>query len=159
MKPALLTLMILASILGLAQRSNQIFYAQLMTVFSDAEKNFDFLKGELKYAEDKDSVFATNMTLEGTKENSILLSSGLSTYQALINDSTSEEGAQYILNSWKEKLTNVLTGGFNDLEKDFVSQKDSGTNGYQYSSDKISLYLLRHKEGNSYWNDLVIRRK
>jgi hypothetical protein len=142
-----------------AQTDSRIFYSQLMVVFSDLDKNFDFLKGEPSGKDKEVSWFDSNLTLEGTKENSIVVLDSISTYHAMITDSTSEEGSRFILKAWKEKLTTALTGMFSQLEKEFQSEKDPGTNGYQYSSATIKVLVLRHKEDNgSYWMELVIQK-
>ena len=160
MKSLFVFLLTFVSIAASSQTDNRIFYSQLMVVFSDLDKNFEFLRGELKDKEANDTVFESNSTLEGTRENTILASSKLYAYQAMINDSTSEAGSQYILKAWKEKLTNVLTDSFSQLGKEFHPENDKNTDGYQYSSDKIIVLLLRHKaDDGSCWINLVIRAK
>jgi len=160
MKSVFLALLISISINASSQTDNRIFYSQLMVVFSDLDKNFEFLKGELKDKEGNDSLFVSNSTLEGTKENTIFSSSNAYAYQAMISDSVSEAGSQYILKAWKEKLTAVLTGSFSQLEKEFHSEKDQSIDGYQYSSEAAVVLLLRHKTDNGpYWINLVIKAK
>jgi hypothetical protein len=159
MKIVFLFLLSTSCLHAFAQTDSRIFYSQLMVVFSDLDKNFDFLKGELEGKEGETTWFETNLKLEGTKENSIVVSANSCSYHAMINDSTSEEGAQFVLKAWKEKLTNALNGTFTELEKEFRSEKDPGTNGYQYSSATILVLLLRHKAGDgSCWIDLVIKK-
>jgi len=141
-----------------AQTDSRVFYSQLMVVFSDLDKNFEYLKGELKDVEGTDTLYESNNYLEGTKENTILVSINLNAYQAIITDSISFEGSQFPLKAWKEKLTNALTGSFTQLDKPFHSEKDTGIDGYEYSSEKISVLLLRHKADNgSCWINLVIK--
>jgi len=145
---------------GSAQTDSRIFYSQLMVVFSDLDKDFEFLKGESLGKEGEATLFESKLGLEGTKENSIVLSDNTYRYQAMINDSTSEEGSQLILKAWKEKLTQALTGSFPELEKEFQPASDPATNGYRYSSETITVLLLRHKaEDGSFWLDLVIQKK
>ena len=115
-----------------AQTDNRIFYSQLMVVFSDLDKNFDFLKGGFSGKDKNVSFFDSNLTLEGTKENSIVVSDSICSYHAIITDSTSEQGSEYILKSWKEKLASALNGMFSQPEKELISEKDP--DGYQYSS-------------------------
>lgn len=131
-----------------------------MVVFSDFENHFDYLKGDLKGQDGDESYYETIRTLDGTKDNVITISSSSSAYQATINDSTSEEGSKIILNSWKEKLNDALTGMFS-APAGFHSQKDANTDGYQFISDKLAVLLLRHKseDGNYYWINLVIKPK
>jgi len=155
-----LMLLIMSSIHVPAQTDSRIFFSQLMVVFSDLDKNFEFLKGELKDKEGSDSLFESNTILEGTKENTILSSSSIYAYQAMIADPVSYEGSEFVLKAWKEKLTNTLTGSFTELEKKFHSDKDVNTDGYQYSSEKITVLVLRHKsDDGSYWINLVIKSK
>lgn len=159
MKTVFIFLLLVVTTTVSAQTDSRIFYSQLMVVFSDLDKHFEFLKGELKEQENKDSLFETGLTLEGTKDNSILVSPGVCAYQAMISDSVSEEGSQLILKAWKEKLDGALEGMFTPSAKEFVSETDPGTNGYQYSSEKILVLLLRHKaEDGSYWINLVIKQ-
>lgn len=160
MKKILTVLIILSCIRASAQTESRIFFSQLMVVFSDIENNFDYLKGDLKAKDGDESYYETIRTLDGTKDNVITISSTSSAYQAMISDSTSEEGAQIILNSWKEKLNEALTGIFSQ-PAEFHSQKDPGVSGYQYTSDKLALFLLRHQSGDGsyYWINLVIRPK
>ena len=115
---------------------------------------------ELKDKEGSDSLFESNSSLEGTKDNTIFASSSIYAYQAIIADSVSYEGSEFILKAWKEKLTNALTGSFSELEKKFHSDKDLNTDGYQYSSEKITVLVLRHKSNDgSCWINLVIKSK
>jgi len=143
-----------------AQTDSRIFYSQLQVVFSDLDKNFEFLKGELKERDGIDTLFESNTTLEGTKDNSILASPDIYAYQALITDSTSFEGSQFVLKAWKQKLTTALTGTFSEVEKEFHSEKDKNIDGYRYSSEKIEVLILRHTSGDgSYWINLVIKAR
>lgn len=131
-----------------------------MVVFSDLDKDFNYLKGEPVGKEGEATVFESKLGLEGTKENSIVFSDNIFRYQAMISDSNSEEGSQLILKTWKKKLTQALTGSFPELEKEFRPATDPATNGYRYSSETITVLLLRHKaEDGSFWLDLVIRKK
>jgi hypothetical protein len=156
----LLSISLFVSAAASAQTDSRIFYSQLMVVFSDLDKNFEFLKGELQGKEGNDTLFETYLALEGTKENTILASPGGSAYQAVIIDSTSDEGSQLVLRAWKEKLTNALTGSFTELETEYRLEKDKEINGYRYSSEKIIVLLLRHKtDGGWYWINLVIKNK
>lgn len=160
MKPLFILILTIVSIKVSAQTDSRIFYSQLMVVFSDLDKNFEFLKGELQDANGADTLYESNNHLEGTKENSILVSPNLYAYQAMITDSISKEGSQYVLKAWKDKLTNALTGSFKELEKEFHSEKNPTIDGYQYSSEKISVLLLRHKASDdTYWINLVIKAK
>jgi len=153
-------LLTISSISLPAQTDSRIFYSQLMVVFSDLDKNFEFLKGELKDKEGSDSLFESNSSLEGTKDNTILASSSMYAYQAMIADSVSFEGSEFILKAWKEKLTNTLTDSFSELEKKFHSDNDIKIDGYRYSSEKITVLVLRHKsDDGSCWINLVIKAK
>jgi len=160
MKKFLIVLGILFYVKSSAQTENRIFFSQLMVVFSDMENNFDYLKGDLKGKDGDESYFETIRTLDGTKDNVITISPSSSAYQAMISDSTSEEGSKIILNSWKEKLAEALTGIFS-AAAEFHSQKNVNIDGYQFISDKLALLLLRHKSenGNYYRIDLVIKPK
>lgn len=142
-----------------AQTDSRIFYAQLMIVFSDIDKNFEYLKGEELSKQDGFTIYETIRSLEGTKDNIIISDSTHYQYRAVINDSVSYDGAKLILASWKTKLDEILSGMFLSATK-FQSEKDPGTNGYQYSSEKIVVLLLVHKEENeSYSLDLFIKLK
>ena len=160
MKKIFIILTIFLCIKSSAQTENRIFFAQLMVVFSDIENHFDYLKGDLKATQGDESYYETIRTLDGTKDNVITISSTSSAYQAMINDSTSGEASEIILNSWKQKMDEALTGMFSPAVE-FHSQNDAGTRGYQYSSDKLNVFLLRHKseDGNHFWINLVIRPK
>lgn len=141
-----------------AQTGDRIFYSQLMVVFSDLGKNFEFLKGELKDANGRDTLYTSNTTLEGTKDNTILVSSDLFAYQAMISDSGSYEGSKFILKAWREKLNNALTGSLSQPEKEFHSEHNKDIDGYMYSSEKITVLLLLHKlDEASCWINLVIK--
>ena len=129
-------------------------------VFNDLEKNFEYLKGDVKEIDGKDTLYQSNKPIEGTKDNSIFVSSGLQAYQAIITDSTSEEGSQFILKAWRTKLADALIPTLAHAEKEYHSEGDKTIDGYQYPSDKIEVLLLRHKAGdNSYWINLVIKAK
>lgn len=159
MKPLFVLLLVIVSVKVAAQTDSRIFYSQLMVVFSDLDKNFEFLRGDLKDIDGLDSLYESNTHLEGTKENSIFVSSDLHAYQAMINEAISKDGSQLLLKAWKEKLTNALSDSFSELEKEYHS-KDAITDGYQYSSEKIIILLLRHKANDdTYWTNLVIKAK
>lgn len=143
---------------SLAQTDNRILFSQLMVVFSDIDKDFDYLKGDLKTKEGNISIFETNRSLEGTTDNVIISDSVHYQYLAVISDSTSEEGSQLLLNAWKEKFTDMLTGMFSPATE-FKPYDDPNTNGYQFSSDHTVLLLLRHREDHLYWVNIVIRSK
>ena len=160
MRLLLLILLTISSINLPAQTDSRIFYSQLMVVFSDLDKNFEFLKGELKEKDGSDTLFESKSTLEGTKENTILASSSMYAYQAIISDSISYEGSEFILKAWKEKLTTALNGSFPELEKKFHPNNDLQIDGYRYASEKITVLVLRHKSHDgSYWINLVIKSK
>jgi len=160
MKLLFVILLTIASINVSAQTDSRIFYSQLMVVFSDLDKNFEFLKGDLKDKEGSDTLFESHTNLEGTKDNTILASSGKYVYQAMINDSTSYEGSEFILNAWKEKLTKTLADSFFKLEKNSHSDNDKRVDGYQCSSEKITVFILRHQSDDGwYWINLVIKEK
>ena len=142
-----------------AQTDSRIFYSQLMVVISDLEKNFEYLKGEEISKQGGVGFYETIRSLEGTKDNMIVIDSATSQYQAVIIDSTSEEGSKLILNSWRDKLAEALTGMFSPATE-FRSENNRGISGYQFSSEKTIILLLRHKEDNgSYWINLVIKPK
>jgi len=159
MKRLFIALLTVFCLKASAQTDSRIFYSQLMVVFSDLDKNFEFLKGEQSGSDNDVRFFDSNLALEGTKENSIVVSDSGCSYHAIITDSTSDQGSEYILKAWKEKLADALTGMFTQPAKQFQSEKDPGTNGYQYSSPTINVLLLRHKEDNgSYWIELIIQK-
>ena len=160
MKKFLAVLTIVFSTRSSAQTESRIFFSQLMVVFSDIENNFDYLKGELKGKDGDEAYYETIRTLDGTKDNVITISPGSSAYQAIISDSTSQQGAEAILNSWKQKMNEALTGMFSQAAE-FRSQKDPAVSGYQYTSDKLAVLLLCHKseERNYYWINLIIKAK
>lgn len=154
-----LLLLLVGSFIASAQTDSRIFYSQLMVVISDLEKNFEYLKGEEISKQDGVSFYETIRSLEGTKDNMIVIDSAASQYQAIIIDSTSEEGAKLILNSWKNKLAEALTGMFSSATE-FRSEKNPDTSGYQFASEKTLILLLQHKQENgSYWINLVIKPK
>lgn len=154
-----LLLLLVGSFIASAQTDSRIFYSQLMVVISDLEKNFEYLKGEEITKQHGVSFYETIRSLEGTKDNMIVIDSATSQYQAIIIDSTSEEGAKLILNSWKNKLTDALTGMFSSATE-FRSEKNADTSGYQFASEKTVILLLQHKqEHERYWINLVIKPK
>lgn len=160
MKVLLPALLSFASIAASAQTDSRIFFSQLMVVFSDLDKNFEFLKGEQKGTEASDTLFESNLALEGTKENTILCSANSYAYQAMISDSTSEEGSQLILKAWKEKLTGALGDSFHQPAAEFQPENNPGVSGYLYASEKVRILLLRHKTDEGWcWINLVIQSK
>ena len=139
------------------EESNRVLFSQLMIIVSDLDNNFSYLKGDLKTKEGSVAFYETNRTLNGTKNNMIVIDSSSSQYVAIIKDSASEENSKHILTSWKEKLKDALTGMF-AAPSEFYSQKVSGVNGYQFSSDHVVIYLLRHQTENGwYWINLIIK--
>jgi hypothetical protein len=159
MKTFFLLLLVSSSSVVCAQTDNRIFFSQLMVVFSDLDKNFEFLKGEMKGREGNMAYYEAGITLEGTRENTIIVSSDTSfIFQAIVNDSTSEEGARLILGAWKTKLISVLEGSSFTQPTALPAGKDAAS-GYQFASDKISTLLRLHKEAGWYWIDLIIKLK
>lgn len=160
MKAILLIVALLASVAAPAQVSDRIFFSQLMVVFSDMDNHFDYLKGELLDTRDGDSLFSSKSALEGTVDNSIFISGGGNAYQAMINDSTSREGAQLVMNAWKQKLEEVLDTSFRRPPEVYQSTAEPGAEGFEYISDKIRVMLIRHQhEEGWYWINLVITPK
>ena len=56
-----------------AQTDSRIFFSQLMVVFSDIGKNFEYLKGEELSKQDGVTIYETIRSLEGQKTISSLL--------------------------------------------------------------------------------------
>jgi hypothetical protein len=157
-KLALLSLAVTSSLLCSAQTDSRIFYSQLMLVISDLEKDFEYLKGDEISKQEGITFYETIRSLEGTKDNMIVVDAATSQFQAVIIDSSSEEGSKLILDAWKDKLASALTGMFSPAVA--FQSKDVHTNGFQFLSEKIVVLLLRHKEDNgSYWINLVIKPK
>lgn len=160
MRSTLLFLFTLFVFKSFAQgEGNRVLFSQVMVIVSDLDNNFDYLKGDLKSKNGSTSFYETNRTLNGTKDNIIAIDSTSSQYVAMINDSTSDAESKRILDLWKQKLNEALTGMFSSAA-DFHSQKDSNIDGYLLTSDKTAIYLLRHKsEEGWYWINLVIKPK
>ena len=159
MKISFVFLLLFSFLTASAQTDTRIFYSQLMVVFSDIEKNFEYLKGDLRSSDDGVFVYETIRSLEGTTDNVVITDSVVYEYRAQINDSTSEEGSELIVAAWKKKLNDALSGMFS-APAEFRSDIDPATTGYQYSSEKIAVLLLRHKEKSGwYWIQLVIKPK
>lgn len=129
---------------------NRALFSELMVIVSDLDNNFSYLKGDLKTKEGRVAFYETNRTLNGTKDNLIVMDSSSSQYVAIITDSASEENSKHILTSWKEKLKNALTGMF-AAPSEFYSQKIAGVNGYQFTSGRAVIYLLRHQTENGWY--------
>lgn len=156
-KIGLLFIFIAFTFLVKAQTDSRIFYSQLMVVISDLETNFEYLKGAEISKQNGVSFYEAIRFLEGTKDNLIVIDSASSQYQAIIVDSTSREGSQLMLDSWKDKLNSALSGMFSPATA-LSSSSDANTSGYQFSSKKITVLLLRHKlENGAYWINLVIK--
>lgn len=160
MKAAFLFLFSVFALASFSQgERNRVLFSQIMIIVSDLENHFDYLKGNLKSKEGTTAFYETNRTLNGTKDNLIVIDSNALQYVAIINDSTSEENSKHILDLWKQKLNEALNGMFSEATG-FHSQKESNTSGYLLTSGKAAVYLLRHqsKEG-WYWLNLVIKLK
>lgn len=160
MKIIFLTLALCIAACAPAQVSGRIFSSQLMVVFSDMKNHFEYLRGDLIDSRDGDSLFASNTALEGTVDNSIFISAGGNAYQAMINDSTSREGARLVMNAWKEKLLNLLDTSFRRPPGVYESTAEPLAGGFEFVSDKIRVMLIRHQhEEGWYWVNLVITPK
>ena len=92
--------------------SQNNFAKQLSQIIKDSTTHFSNFRGDFKEMHDNDSVFYSTITLEGTRENDVLVSQVLTQYRSEIIDSVNERKGKIIVEEWYKKLVGVLGGKF-----------------------------------------------
>jgi|SRR5215203_5287063 len=92
--------------------SQNNFAKELNQIIKDSANHFSKFKGGFKEMHDQDSVFYSITTLEGTRENDIIVTQILTQYRSEIIDSINEKKGKKIVDEWHEKLIGVITGKF-----------------------------------------------
>ena len=105
----------LASLLSFSQ--NDTYSYQLYRIIADAENSFKNLRGEIKNISKKgDTVFHSNVTIEGSSQNEISKSSSdsskLTYYFSCRLDSNSIKEAKKLVDHFKRKTKKVLDKGY-----------------------------------------------
>jgi hypothetical protein len=101
--------------------SQDSFAKQLNQIIKDSANCFSKFKGDFKKIQDNDSLFYSTITLEGTKENDILVTKILTQYRSEIIDSISERKGKTTVDEWHEKLIGILSGKFKPEKTRIVS--------------------------------------
>ena len=89
------------------------FASQLNQIIKDSANHFKKFRGDFKELVDHDSIFYTTTTLEGTRENDILVTQRMSLYRCEIVDSVNERRGKTIVDEWHQKLIGFLGPRFN----------------------------------------------
>jgi len=113
-------ILLLLSISSLLFSQNN-FAKELNQIIKDSANHFSKFKGGFKEMHDQDSVFYSTMTLEGTRENDIIITQILTQYRSEIIDSINEKKGRKIIDEWHEKLVRVFTGKFQSEKRKIES--------------------------------------
>src|SRR5687767_7860689 len=93
-------------ILSMATSDQITFAEQVKKIVSDAGKNFETLRGQVNPGTNvADSVFNSEIQIEGTTENQIWRSADGWVYSSIIAENVNLKEAKEICNQWKKKLS------------------------------------------------------
>ena len=93
------------------------FEKQLHLILNDSTNRFKSFKAGFKYQTDNDSVFYSAFNLEGTSDNTVLISTEQSTYimdsyVADIAKSIQEKQGRKNVDEWKNKISAIVDNSF-----------------------------------------------
>ena len=100
-------------ILSMATSAQITFAEQVKKIVSDAGKNFETLRAQVNPGTNvADSVFNSEIQIEGTTENQIWRSADGWVYSSIIAENVNLKEAKEICNQWKKKLSILSDAGF-----------------------------------------------
>ena len=148
------------SSLQLLSQSN--FARQLEEIIKDSTNSFRSFKSnfkETRFTEAiPDSIFYTKVSLDGTSNNELLITSGEYIFMADVEDSLDEVKGKKILNEWRDKINSALLNGFVVEE---IKSADGNPSKYGWDFTKgnvtINIGLFPHKKNaNLNWIGLAV---
>jgi hypothetical protein len=125
-------LFFLLSFKSYAQKS---FPSQLSKMIEDAGNSFQSFRGEL-IKNETDTVYQSNIEIEGTLRNEISLLKELDVYIGVIVDSVRIRQGEKIADEWKSKLV-ALLGSHYQLSQLKIVAWNPANYGWKLSSGKI----------------------
>ena len=150
MRVALLIFFILLSLLSPAQAE---LVKQIKSIIKDSSNNFQSFKGSFLNLQEKDSVFASLITIEGTSKNDILVSNEMVIYRAIVVDSVNEKRGKKIVDQWQQTISGILSGKFKH-EKIKVVDWNPGKYGWNFINGNVSIGITLYSlnpEATLYW--------
>jgi len=120
--------------------AQSIFSSQLKAIIGDSTNKFQKFKASFKELQLSDSVFHSNITLSGTKDNDIMVTKGMTLYRTIVIDSVTERKGKKIINEWQEKILQTLGGRFT-LEKTKIQSWNPTKYGWKFNCGNVSVNL------------------
>jgi hypothetical protein len=80
------------------------FAKELNQIIKDTASNFNIIKGRFKEMRDNDSIYYSTITLDGTKENDVIVNQMLTMYRSVVIDSVNERQGKKIVDEWYQNL-------------------------------------------------------
>ena len=133
---------------------------QIRNIIADSSHDFRNYKSFFLNLQDKDSVFASSITIEHTKENDIFYSDEMVLYQAIVIDSVRMGNGKKVIDEWKNSLQEILGGKFN-IELVKIVEWNPSQYGWRFERGNVSISInLFHRGLNSkiYFVSLGISR-
>ena len=137
MKTALLILFVS---LGLTSSAQTGFASQLKAIIKDSANRFNNFKSGLKDIIGQDSVYLSNIELEGTNDNYILVTSLNIVYSGTIPGIKNEKQGRKIVDEWKERILSI-TGVRFKLSKMKTAEWQLRRYGWAFMHGNVSVEI------------------
>jgi hypothetical protein len=146
----------------LALFSQTNFAKQLDELVKDSTNYFKSFKSNFKETRftdaSPDSIFYTNLSLDGTSNNELLIAADEYIFMADVADSLDELKGKKLINEWRDKINSVLGNGFVVEE---VKSSDGNPSKYGWDFTRgnvtVNIGLFPHKKNsNLNWIGLAV---
>jgi hypothetical protein len=146
----------------LALFSQTNFAKQLDKLIKDSTNYFKSFKSNFKETRftdaSPDSIFYTNLSLDGTSNNELLIAADEYIFMADVTDSLDELKGKKLINEWRDKINSVLGNGF-VVEEVKSSDGNPSKYGWDFSRGNVTVNigLFPHKKNsNLNWIGLAV---
>lgn len=138
------------------------FAKQLDELVKDSTNSFRSFKSNFKETRFTevlpDSIFYTNLSLDGTSNNELLFSTGESIFMADVADSLNEAHGKRMVDEWRDKINFLLGSGFT-IEDVKGIEGNPSKYGWNFTKGNltINIGLYPHKKNsNLNWIGLAV---
>ena len=157
---AVISILFLAVSVSVSSQTN--FAKQLEDLVKDSTNNFKTFKSnfkETRFTEAiTDSIFYTSVSLDGTSNNELLISTSESIFMADVADSLTAVQGKRMVDEWRDKINFLLGSGFT-IEDVKGIEGNPSTYGWNFIKGNltISIGLYPHKKNtNLNWIGLAV---
>jgi hypothetical protein len=113
---------------------------QIRSIVADSTQDFRNYKSSFLNLENKDSVFTSIITIEGTKENYISYGDEMVMYGATIIDSVRLKEGKKVVDNWKNSLQNIFGNSFN-FESMKIEEWTVSQYGWRFESGNVFISI------------------